>query len=167
MHEEKTAAKMAERLRALGFEVTEKVGGTGVVGLLRVNSNPNRRHEDRQNVAFDFVIEPVARTGEPDAESAAVAWVPIDRLPPLDSLSFDHGDTVRAWAIPQSWAKGTASAGPAVSATPVMGRVRGVNVVIGTTDPRYVLHYDSASGHLRGTLNGAPFWAADIALTLR
>ncbi len=39
-HEEKTAAKMAERLRTLGFEVTEKVGGTGVVGLLRNGKGP-------------------------------------------------------------------------------------------------------------------------------
>jgi amidohydrolase len=34
-HEEKTAAKMAARLRELGFEVTEHVGGHGVVGVLR------------------------------------------------------------------------------------------------------------------------------------
>src|SRR5437899_3870837 len=34
-HEEKTAAKMAARLRELGFEVTEHVGGYGVVGVLR------------------------------------------------------------------------------------------------------------------------------------
>ena len=34
-HEEKTAAKMATRLRELGFEVTEHVGGHGVVGVLR------------------------------------------------------------------------------------------------------------------------------------
>lgn len=38
--EEKTAAKMAERLRALGFEVTQKVGGHGVVGLLRNGQGP-------------------------------------------------------------------------------------------------------------------------------
>ncbi|WP_224366372.1 amidohydrolase [Hyalangium versicolor] len=38
--EENTAAKMAERLRALGFEVTEKVGGHGVVGLLRNGKGP-------------------------------------------------------------------------------------------------------------------------------
>src|SRR5882762_683045 len=34
-HEEKTASKMAGRLRELGFEVTEHVGGHGVVGVLR------------------------------------------------------------------------------------------------------------------------------------
>lgn len=38
--EEKTAAKMAERLRALGFEVTQKVGGHGVVGVLRNGKGP-------------------------------------------------------------------------------------------------------------------------------
>ena len=39
-HEEKTAAKMAARLRAAGFEVTERVGGHGVVGVLRNGSGP-------------------------------------------------------------------------------------------------------------------------------
>jgi amidohydrolase len=40
LHEEKTAAKMATRLRDLGFEVTERVGGYGVVGVLRNGSGP-------------------------------------------------------------------------------------------------------------------------------
>ena len=35
LHEEKTAAKMADQLRKLGFEVTAGVGGTGVVGVLK------------------------------------------------------------------------------------------------------------------------------------
>jgi len=39
-HEEKTAAKLADRLRTLGFEVTTGVGGTGVVGLLRNGRGP-------------------------------------------------------------------------------------------------------------------------------
>ena len=39
-HEEKTAAKMAERLRALGFEVATGVGKTGVVGVLRNGKGP-------------------------------------------------------------------------------------------------------------------------------
>lgn len=38
--EEKTAAKMAERLRALGFEVTTGVGGHGVVGVLKNGPGP-------------------------------------------------------------------------------------------------------------------------------
>jgi amidohydrolase len=39
-HEEKTAAKLADRLRALGFEVTTGIGGTGIVGLLRNGKGP-------------------------------------------------------------------------------------------------------------------------------
>lgn len=40
LHEEKTAAKMAENLRRLGFDVTTGVGGTGVVGVLRNGTGP-------------------------------------------------------------------------------------------------------------------------------
>jgi len=40
LQEEKTAAKMAQGLRALGFEVTTGVGGHGVVGVLRNGKGP-------------------------------------------------------------------------------------------------------------------------------
>src|SRR5947199_10717686 len=39
-HEEKTAAKMAAQLKALGFEVTTGVGKYGVVGILRNGKGP-------------------------------------------------------------------------------------------------------------------------------
>jgi hippurate hydrolase len=39
-HEEKTAAKIAEQLRKLGYEVTTDVGGTGVVGLFKNGAGP-------------------------------------------------------------------------------------------------------------------------------
>jgi len=38
--EAKTAAKLATRLRELGYEVTERVGGHGVVGVLRNGNGP-------------------------------------------------------------------------------------------------------------------------------
>src|SRR5438445_1107021 len=38
--EEKTAARLADELRRLGYEVTTGVGGTGVVGVLRNGSGP-------------------------------------------------------------------------------------------------------------------------------
>jgi len=38
--EVKTAARMAQELRAVGVEVTEKVGGNGVVGVLRCGDGP-------------------------------------------------------------------------------------------------------------------------------
>lgn len=40
LHEEQTAARLARELRELGFEVTEKVGGTGVVGILKNGKGP-------------------------------------------------------------------------------------------------------------------------------
>lgn len=40
LQEAKTAAKMAERLRALGFQVTAGVGGHGVVGVLKNGKGP-------------------------------------------------------------------------------------------------------------------------------
>jgi hippurate hydrolase len=39
-HEEQTAARLAQALRALGFEVTEHVGGTGVVALMKNGAGP-------------------------------------------------------------------------------------------------------------------------------
>ncbi|KTF68856.1 amidohydrolase [Sphingomonas sp. HT-1] len=40
LHEVKTAAKLAAAARDAGFEVTEKVGGTGVVAVLRNGAGP-------------------------------------------------------------------------------------------------------------------------------
>src|SRR6202045_408823 len=39
-HETQTAAKLAERWRASGYEVSEHVGGTGVVAILKNGSGP-------------------------------------------------------------------------------------------------------------------------------
>jgi hippurate hydrolase len=39
-HETKTAALMASKLRALGFEVTEHVGGTGIVAIMKNGAGP-------------------------------------------------------------------------------------------------------------------------------
>jgi amidohydrolase len=39
-HETQTAAKLAERLRGLGYDVTEHVGGTGIVAILKNGTGP-------------------------------------------------------------------------------------------------------------------------------
>src|SRR5271168_2736342 len=39
-HEVRTAAKVAARLRALGYDVTEHVGGTGIVAILKNGAGP-------------------------------------------------------------------------------------------------------------------------------
>lgn len=40
LHETRTAAKIADRLRSLGYEVTAGVGGTGVVAILKNGDGP-------------------------------------------------------------------------------------------------------------------------------
>src|SRR5690349_13402924 len=46
-------------------ELREETGWEGrVVSLLRINSRPDRPREDRQNIAFDFLIEPLEKRGE-------------------------------------------------------------------------------------------------------
>jgi amidohydrolase len=40
LHEEKTAARLAERMRSIGFEVTERVGGYGIVCVLKNGPGP-------------------------------------------------------------------------------------------------------------------------------
>lgn len=39
-HETQTASKLAEKLKAAGYEVTEQVGGTGIVAVLKNGSGP-------------------------------------------------------------------------------------------------------------------------------
>src|SRR5438874_9182459 len=39
-HETQTAGKLASRLRSLGYEVTEHVGGTGIVAVLKNGAGP-------------------------------------------------------------------------------------------------------------------------------
>ena len=97
--------------------------------------------------------------GEPDA--TRIALHPQCNYSPAVWIIQQDGDTVRAWTITESWAKGTATT-EAVSAAPAEGRVSGVDLIIGTSGARYVLRFDSTSGHLRGTLNGAPFWAVPL-----
>ena len=78
-------------------ELLEETGWSGrVVTLLRVNSRPDRPHEDRQNVAFDFVIEALEKRGEPDAESSDVQWMMLEHVLSLD-LAFDHMETIRSY----------------------------------------------------------------------
>ena len=75
-------------------ELLEETGWTGRVRtLLRVNSRPDR---PQQNIDFDFVVEPLEKRGEPDAESSDVQWIPMERVLSLD-LAFDQMEVVQSY----------------------------------------------------------------------
>lgn len=95
-------------------------------------------------------------TGEPDVRRIELR--PECNHHPAVWLLEQRGDTIHAWAIPASRTQGVTSAQPA-SAAAAEGRVSGVDLTLRMAGASYVLRYDSTSGHLRGTLDGAPFWA--------
>ena len=84
--------------QAIVREVFEETGWkTKVKTLFRINSNPNRPKEDRQNIALEFILEPLEHTGTNDAESSKVEWIPIDKLLPFDEFAFDHGESIKLY----------------------------------------------------------------------
>jgi hypothetical protein len=71
------------------------------------------------------------------------------------------GNTLKAWAFPESFDQGIKRADPGpqrVVGSP--GTISGVDVLIVDGESRLVLRFDAESGHLRGTRNGVAFWAA-------
>lgn len=95
-------------------------------------------------------------TGEPVVRRIVLR--PECNYSPAVWLLEQRGDTLRARTIPASRAQGVHST-QTVSAAAAEGWVSGVDLTLRLNGARYVLRYDSTSGHLRGTLNGAPFWA--------
>jgi len=79
-------------------ELREETGWIGEVEkLFKINTRPDRPHEDRQNVTLEFIVKPIQQVGEKDWESSKVEWIAIDKLLPFDAFAFDHGETIRSY----------------------------------------------------------------------
>ena len=70
------------------------------------------------------------------------------------------GNQLQAYDFPESYNQGIARVDRAQKTAPIPGTISGADVLVASDDVRMVLRYDQESGHLRGTRNGAPFWAA-------
>ena len=82
----KTAAKLAAEMRALGFEVTEKVGGTGLVAIYRNGPGPTVMvrteldalpMEEKTELAYASRVKTngtVARASSPTAAATTSTW---------------------------------------------------------------------------------------------
>lgn len=77
--------------------------------------------------------------------------------PPLWILQ-QTGDTVSAFLLPEGRPQGARPPDPPPN-IPAKGRLSGLSLTLEEPGSRYVLHYDPTSEHLRGTLNGQPYWA--------
>lgn len=84
--------------QAILREVLEETGWRGeIISLFRINSEPNRPKEDRQNIAAEFLVKPIEQVRSGDAESTKVEWIPIDKLLPFEEFAFDHGETIKLY----------------------------------------------------------------------
>ncbi|OGK32861.1 hypothetical protein A3I50_02495 [Candidatus Roizmanbacteria bacterium RIFCSPLOWO2_02_FULL_37_9] len=74
-----------EVLEESGWEIDE-------LQLLRINDNPDRPKEDRQNVDIIFFAKAVKQIKSADEEVKKLQWFDLDKIPPRDQIAFDHGD---------------------------------------------------------------------------
>lgn len=85
-----TQAVKREVMEESGWEIDN-------LKLLRINDNPNRPKEDRQNVDMIFVGEAVRQIGHTDEEVTKLKWFDLDKLPPADMIAFDHGEDIEIY----------------------------------------------------------------------
>jgi amidohydrolase len=84
LHEEKTSAKLAERLRALGYDVTDHVGGFGVVAVMKNGKGPTLL------LRADMDALPVAeRTGLPYASTVTTKTESGATVPVMHACGHD------------------------------------------------------------------------------
>ncbi len=79
-----------EVLEETGYEIHNPI-------LFTIRDNPNRPHEDRQNVAFVFIAQAGEKIGESDWESSDVQWFALEKLPEKESIAFDHFDDIQLY----------------------------------------------------------------------
>lgn len=62
--------------------------------LFRINDNPKRPKEDRQNVDFIFTAETDEAKIKENEEVSELRWIDEQTLPPDDEFAFDHRDSI-------------------------------------------------------------------------
>ena len=76
-------------------ELLEETGIKGKIEFLfRVNDNPKRPKEDRQNVDFIYIVKPTMGELKVDHESTEAGWFSETNLPPEEDFAFDHRDSI-------------------------------------------------------------------------
>ena len=73
-----------------GWEITD-------VQLLRINDDPNRPMEDRQNVDIIFLATAVRQEKIVNEEVRELQWFDLNQLPKPEEFAFDHGDDIQLY----------------------------------------------------------------------
>jgi ADP-ribose pyrophosphatase YjhB (NUDIX family) len=85
-------------IQAVKREVMEESGWEiNDLKLFRINDNPNRPKEDRQNVDIIFIAKAVKQIKTSDEEVSKLQWFDLDKLPTKEEMAFDHGDSIELY----------------------------------------------------------------------
>jgi 8-oxo-dGTP diphosphatase len=79
-----------EVMEESGWEIND-------VQLFRINDNPGRPKEDRQNVDMVFTARAIKQTGTHDLEVKELKWFDLDALPNADQIAFDHTEDLNLY----------------------------------------------------------------------
>lgn len=83
---------------AVAREIFEETGyRVEDITLLTVNHNPDRPHEDRQNISFVFFCQALVKEGESDWEVVDQQWFGFDELPEEKTIAFDHAKNIKLY----------------------------------------------------------------------
>lgn len=90
MDRDETLAECARRelLEETGYECKN-------LQLLTLDSRPNRRNDDRQNVTGVFICNPADRVQEPDDESTDIEWFEMSSVANSSDIAFGHEVFIR------------------------------------------------------------------------
>jgi len=85
-------------IQAVKREVLEESGWEiDSLQLFRINDNPQRPKEDRQNVDIIFIVDAVKQIKTSDEEVSKLQWFDLDKLPAKEEIAFDHGDNLELY----------------------------------------------------------------------
>jgi len=81
--------------QAILRELEEETGYTGKVEyLFRINDNPDRSKEDRQNVDFIYVVRVLEGEKKLNEEVTEITWFNKENLPSEEVFAFDHRESI-------------------------------------------------------------------------
>ena len=82
-------------VQGLKREVKEETGfSIKNLRLFRINDNPHRPNEDKQNIEFVFIAQPGQKTQAKNEEVLEQKWFDLNKLPPQKQIAFDHFQTL-------------------------------------------------------------------------
>ncbi len=65
------------------------------IKFIKINDNPDRKNEDRQNIAIIYEIQAEGEPKRQESEVDEAKWFPLDALPNEADFAFDHFEIIK------------------------------------------------------------------------